>query len=79
VGVEGEASVGVVGGVVIGVGDELDAAVGAGDDGVPGQVELGVVVPAHRDQVVERGGAAAAPVLAVVAVAPGPRSRVEQR
>jgi hypothetical protein len=43
---------------------------GPADDGVPGQVELGVVVPAQHDQVVERGGPAAAPMPAVVAVAP---------
>jgi hypothetical protein len=55
---------------VIGVGDDLDAAVGAAGDGVPGQVELGVVVPAQRDQVVERGGPAAAPMPAVMTVAP---------
>jgi hypothetical protein len=39
--------------VVVGVGDDLDAAVRAADDGLPGQVELGVVVPAQHDQVVE--------------------------
>jgi hypothetical protein len=62
--------VGLVGGVVVGVGDDLDAAVRAADDGLPGQVELGVVVPAQHDQVVERGSPAAAPMLAVMAVAP---------
>jgi hypothetical protein len=52
---------------VVGVGDDLDAAVRAADDGLPGQVELGVVVPAQHDQVVERGSTRRAPMLAVMA------------
>jgi hypothetical protein len=48
-------------GVVVGVWDEFDATVGVVDEGLCGEVELGVVPAAQHDQVGEGGVAAAAP------------------